>query len=161
MKTKTRKRLTWALGAIGAGLLLVAGSTWIGWRVMSPVGGSVEGFGGMLRVDAGARAPVTAVANGSFVTSVVVYRAHPFEVRAFRATRGYVLEIGSVILAGVGIASALAAAIVQREPRPRRGFCPKCRYDLRGLRPDDLTCPECGGAFEPGFGAPPVARPTV
>lgn len=161
MKTKTRKPLAWVLGALGAGLLLVAGSTWIGWRVVSPVGASVEGFGGMLRIDAGARAPATPVAKGPLFTTVVVYRAHPLEVRAFRATGGYVLEIGSVILTGAGIVSALAAAIVRREPRPRRGFCPKCRYDLRGLKPDVLTCPECGGAFEPGFGAPPVVRPTA
>ena len=32
----------------------------------------------------------------------------------------------------------------RRDWRPRPGHCPNCRYDLRGLTGDVVTCPECG-----------------
>ena len=33
-------------------------------------------------------------------------------------------------------------------PRPARDYeCTKCLYDLRGLDPKGLSCPECGEAF--------------
>ncbi|MEX2218649.1 MAG: hypothetical protein WD749_07790 [Phycisphaerales bacterium] len=42
------------------------------------------------------------------------------------------------------LAAALAAGALLRARyfRPRRGHCPRCNYDLQGLRAP--TCPECG-----------------
>ena len=103
MKVATRKRWAWALGVLGAGLLLLAGSTWLGWRVNSSSGAFIAGYRGMLRADSGTGASSTPPLKRSFITTVtIVYRAHPLEVRVFRASAGYVLEVGSVILAGRG-----------------------------------------------------------
>jgi hypothetical protein len=47
---------------------------------------------------------------------------------------------------------------LRRTLRRRRGLCPACRYDLRGLPPGAL-CPECGAARSPASAAPPTTNP--
>lgn len=48
---------------------------------------------------------------------------------------------------GLGLIMGASAVLWQHSQVPLPGRCPKCRYDLRGLR--ETRCPECGRAFDP------------
>lgn len=53
----------------------------------------------------------------------------------------------AALVVGIG----LYIALLPRRPGP--GDCQRCHYDLSGLDPVDLACPECGEAFRgPGSG---------
>jgi hypothetical protein len=43
----------------------------------------------------------------------------------------------------------LAMGGLRKRRRIKRGWCPKCAYDLRGRAPDSTVCPECGLSVEP------------
>jgi len=51
----------------------------------------------------------------------------------------------SSIFAALWLVFLFPVASVRRALRTRRGRCPACNYDLRGL-PGSALCPECGGA---------------
>jgi hypothetical protein len=145
---RTRRNLSRSLLWLAIGAAALSGLTLGGWNL--PVGGVAQaaGYGGQLRIEVGAVSP-----------DPFQFRAHPASAKVRGGRSGGIVEVGIVPLAGAAAVLLTAALIVRRAPRPRRGFCPACRYNLRGLPPDAATCPECGAAIEPGFGAPPTARP--
>ena len=148
MAPRTRRNLSHSLLWLGIGAAALSGLTLPGWKL--PVGGmgQAAGYGGQLRIEVGFVDP-----------DPFQYRAHPASAKVRWRRPGGVVEVGIVPLAGAAAVLLAAALIVRRTPRPRRGLCPVCRYNLRGLPPDAATCPECGADIEPGFGAPPTARP--
>lgn len=50
----------------------------------------------------------------------------------------------AILVVGMGLYIACLPRAVVLPPRR----CPACRYDLRGLDPDDLRCPECGMPYD-------------
>jgi len=73
------------------------------------------------------------------------------------------LPIWPGILANTAFYAVIIAAIhlgalaIRRRRRIRRGLCPACRYDLRGL--PQRACPECGWGRTPP--APQAAVPSL
>ncbi len=51
----------------------------------------------------------------------------------------------TALYAGVWWALLFGPGATRRSRRRRRGLCPRCAYDLKGLAPGS-PCPECGPA---------------
>jgi hypothetical protein len=138
MKARTRRRLSLAVGISALLIAAVGAETWLRWGLdLGPVG-TLYGYGGMLRFEAGPDHP-----------SSFAFRPHPFRVQGFRGVSMRVVEVGSVPLFGLALALGTAAALIRRTPRSRAGLCPSCRYDIRGLPAAAAQCPECGRALQP------------
>lgn len=59
----------------------------------------------------------------------------------------------TALVGGVGVYIATL-------PRAARSHeCKRCRYDMSGLAPDGLVCPECGQAWGPGSESGPARVP--
>lgn len=71
--------------------------------------------------------------------------ATPIEVPYLPLWRGLILN--TLFYAAIWWALLALPRLIRRTLRSRRGLCPRCAYDMRGLT--DTPCPECGDAPKP------------
>ncbi len=105
------------------------------------------------------RWPAFAVVTGGLIVLAGMYRVYMAWGEKLSPQYKHILILYWPYVVLVGVVGFYIACLPRRA---REHECQRCGYDLRGLNPAGLSCPECGADWcGPGSGREPPVEPLI